>query len=355
MRYKFFVLTVVCITGILLLSAGCQEQAKTTGQAEAEIKVVSEKDAEGHTGGKIVFETDEHNFGAIGPGTKNYCEFKFKNTGDDVLHIKRIQSTCGCTVPKLSKKDYEPGEEGTMKVTYKAGKSPGKVAKQLYVHLEDNKTPKVKLTIKAEIIIQIAFKPRRLDLSLRDENAGCPEVKLSSKDGKAFAIKGFKSTDDIMSIDFDPNAGATEFVIQPKVDTEKLRERLNGRLDIQLTHPETKAVTITFVAKTEFKVNPPSIIIFNTEPGEVVEKQLWVLSNYDEDFEIVSVSSQRDYIKVVSQEKVDNRYKLEVEIMPPELDEQNKKIFTDVLNVKMKGGQRVDVSCRGFYVKVPKR
>ncbi|MBW8001082.1 MAG: DUF1573 domain-containing protein [Planctomycetes bacterium] len=368
MRRVIFALSIFSIFSVLLVLSGCQEQAKASSESEskvtaskAEAKAVVKEAAkeeveEQGPRGEITFESSEHDFGKVGPESKSKYTFKFKNTGEGVLRIKRVQSTCGCTVPKLSKKVYAPGEEGEIQVTYKASKSPGKTAKQIKVHLKDKETPLVALTIRAEVIIKIAIEPKKLTLSLREDNAGCPEVTLSSKDGEAFSIRGIKSTGNAISVEFDPNVVATEFVIHPKVDMEKLRKRLNGRLDVLLTHPETKAITIPFAATTAFKVQPGSIIIFNAEPGKTISKELWVLSNYDEDFEIESISSEKNYVSVVSQEKLDNRYKLKVDVVAPELGsdvnskrKKKQQVFTDTLIIKFKGGDEVKVMCRGFY------
>ena len=52
---------------------------------------------------KISFEKTVHDFGKIAAGTKNICEFKFTNSGTDVLKIGKIKATCDCTVFDLKK------------------------------------------------------------------------------------------------------------------------------------------------------------------------------------------------------------------------------------------------------------
>ncbi|MBA7711607.1 hypothetical protein ES703_120573 [subsurface metagenome] len=192
---------------------------------------------------------------------------------------------------------------------------------------------------------------------LKDENAGCPEITLTSRDNQPFAIKQFKSTASSITADFDPSVKNTKFVLQPKVDMEKLRRSLNGRISISLTHPQCRTVTIPFNTRPRFKITPPSIIALKAEPHKPTKRKVWILNNYNEDFEIESVSSQKKgIIKVLSQEKIDNRYKFELEITPPAA-EGKRMLFTDVFFVNIKGGERLQISCRGFYNsrKVPKR
>jgi hypothetical protein len=74
---------------------------------------------------KVSFEKTVCDFGDVGQGTKNTCEFKFTNTGsaDGGLKIGNIKRTCGCTVFELDRKEYAPGRKGTIKVIYAAGKA----------------------------------------------------------------------------------------------------------------------------------------------------------------------------------------------------------------------------------------
>ena len=363
MKLNCFILTVFVAASACLLQIGPQKQAvgaeeskpKLTAPEPATLPAKAETAPEANKPApKITVEEAIHDFGNIGPGTSNVCEFKFTNTGDGVLKIKKIKSTCGCTVPKLSKKEYAPGESGTVKVTYKANKRPGSATKHLYIHSNDKKSPKVRLTIKARIVKNVYHEPEKLNLSLKKENAGCPQITLSSLDNKPFSIKQFKSTSNSITADYDPLVTAMKFVLQPKVNMEKLRKSLNGRIDISLSHPECDTVTIGFSTLPEFKIVPPSLVIFEAEPRKPITKEIWILNNYNEDFKVKSASSQKNIIRVLSQEKVGNRYKFRLEITPPAA-KGKQKFFSDVLFVNIKGGEKLKIRCRGFYATASKR
>lgn len=68
---------------------------------------------------EITFTETVHNFGAIDEkdGDVSY-DFKFTNTGTQPLIIKEVITGCGCTSAKWSKKAYEPGAKGTIRITY---------------------------------------------------------------------------------------------------------------------------------------------------------------------------------------------------------------------------------------------
>ena len=58
--------------------------------------------------------------------------FTFTNIGNMPLIISRVQSTCGCTIPKKPEKPIMPGEKGEIKVSYDTNK-PGRFNKQIII------------------------------------------------------------------------------------------------------------------------------------------------------------------------------------------------------------------------------
>ncbi len=346
MKENRLTLTIFVIGCILLPQFGCQDAGSAAPKSEMTGKTAGAAE-KGEP--NIVFEKVIHNFGELGPETVNPCEFKFANTGKGVLKIDKVESTCGCTVPKLSKDEYAPGESGIIHVNYHADTRIGPTTKVLYVLTNVPTSPKVTLTLKARIVEKIKYEPTSMTLSPGKENAGCPNITITSLDGQPFVIKSFKSIPNYISVDYNASTEVTTFVLQPKVDVEKLREGPDsGSIEISLTHPALKQISIPFQVLPRFKVSPPAIIVFDARPGAPIKREVWVLNNYDEDFEIESTSSKKGIIKVLSQEKFGKRYKFELEITAPSA-EGKPKIFTDTFTVDIKGGEKLEITCRGFY------
>lgn len=353
MRNERFILInlIICV---LALGFGCRQQVEmpqgaapvTAAEPPKEVKPVEVNE----TVPKIVFEKVVDDLNEIGPGTRTASEFKFTNAGKGVLRITEVTECCGCTSngSELTKKGYAPGESGVLRVECRSGVQPGTLRRQVTVNSNDKASPRVGLTIKAVIEQRVSYQPDRLNLLLKKEDANCPSITLAGLDGKPFAIKQFKSTGDCITADVDSSVEATKFVLQPKVDVEKLRKGMSGFIEISLTHPECGTITIPFTALSPFEVNPPQIILFNAEPQKPMERDLWVLSNYGEEFEIESASSQNNMIKVLNQQKIHNGYQLKLQITPPAA-ETSQRLFTDMLSVSIKGGDKLTIACRGFY------
>ncbi len=361
-RLSLTFLNILVISCALFLQAGCEEEAMAPGTLNPEwfnqqrwAAINQQATPRTITAAptlkaapKIEFEKVTHNFGDVGPGTQHVCEFRFTNTGDGVLRIGEVTKVCGCTPFSLDKTEYAPGESGTLRVGYYADLQYGNTKKQLFVLSNDRRNPRIVLNIDARIMTKVNFEPRALRLSLKHQNAGCPHVTLTSLDNQPFSIRSFKSTANFITANYNPSVKATSFVLQPKVDMDKLEQTLNGRIEIELTHPECKIVSIGVHALPRFKVSPRPIVVREVQENNVITRKVRVQNNYKDDFELESVYSTKGTVKVLSSQKLNDGYELELNITPP-AQKGRTSHFTDTVVLKMKGGGSLEIPCNGFY------
>jgi hypothetical protein len=371
LRSRGDALFVLCFSAFLtlpwLLLAGCQNSASTAKaparQADNRTTVAQEPQTAaaakapegvetakaGGPGPRIVVEKAIYDFGEVGPDVKRTAQFKFTNSGKAPLKIAQVRTCCGVVARGVENgQEYAPGQSGTLELDYNTSLYPGTVSKQIYLMTNDPEHNPVTLTIKATVVRRVEYKPERLKLFLRQENAGCPDITLKSLDGRPFSVTGFKSTANALKAQFDPEVKATEFVLKLQADMEKIPRNLKGQVSIDLTHPECKNVRLLYDVLPEFTISPPQITMFNLKADQGLRRAIWILSNYQDDFEIESVSSQKGTIKLVEQKKVGNRYQLQVEVTPPAPADE-RAVLSDTLEVKIKGGETLSIAFRGFY------
>jgi hypothetical protein len=386
-------LAALLVCGALLSQVGCQQQAGGTkapsAQAEPAKAAVPEKAAvltpvanesqpvqnvpqgdqgqpkPGGPAPKMQFKTASQDFGEVGPETSHTTKFEFKNVGNAPLKILRVRACCGSVTRGVKAgQEFAPGESGALEVEYHTGTYPGPLTRTLSLDTNDPNQPLANLTIKASVVYRIEHSPSRVNLFPKKENAGCGPITLRSTDGKPFSIAGFRATANTLTADFDPNVKATEFVIKPKANVDKLTRNPKGQISINLTHPECSNVLIPYDVFPEFSVTPSQLTLFNVKANQPIQREIWILSNYDEDFEIESITSQKGTMKVLENKKIPAtekvegapsgsgrsgaRYQLRVEIMPPAVQGE-RSILADVLEIKVKGGETLTVQCRGFY------
>lgn len=96
----------------------------------------------------------EHDFGAFKEENgKVSCTFRFVNKGDEAVSVRAVRASCGCTSPSYTKQPIEPGDSGTVVVTFNPAGRPGRFTKTLMVDIAGGGAgPRQTLTIDGVVI-----------------------------------------------------------------------------------------------------------------------------------------------------------------------------------------------------------
>jgi hypothetical protein len=372
--------TIVFLTSLIM--TGCQPSQTKTVEQEIEPVAESQSLQQKETGAapkkgqkpgepveavaadsspKIVLTKAIHDFGKIGPGTTHKADYEFKNEGESVLSVKRIQSTCGCSRPTLIKDgkrfsmplkepvSFEPGESGQVEVTFKAPVTKGSVEKSLYILSNDPASPRSRFVVKADVIVKVSVQPEKVDLKLDLENAGMPDIVVKSTDGQEFSIKSVFVVKNAIKIPFDPTAKATEFTLKPQVEVEKLGQLKTGVIQIKTTHPQAGTLMVRYNVRPMYELTNPRYILQNVEPGEPIIRENLIRSNYGKLVEIESVTSRNGYMEIEKKEQDGDHIKLTVKITPPAQSPSAKRYITDELTIILKDGQKLAIRCSGWF------
>ena len=99
---------------------------------------------------KIEFKKTTIDYGTIEKGADGLRVFEFTNTGNAPLIISKVNSSCGCTVPKKPNGPIMPGESGEIQVKYDT-KRVSPIRKTVTV-ISNAETPTVALKIKGLVV-----------------------------------------------------------------------------------------------------------------------------------------------------------------------------------------------------------
>ncbi len=117
---------------------------------EDEPKKLSPEEAE--KAPKLKFEKKDHDFGTIRPGEVVAYEFKFNNSGKEMLKINKTKASCGCTASDPAKKELVAGEGSSIKVTFNsAGKHDGPQSQTVTIYSNDPQEPTQYISIRANV------------------------------------------------------------------------------------------------------------------------------------------------------------------------------------------------------------
>ena len=117
-------------------------------------------------GANIQFEKLSVDAGTLRPKSRAKIIFKFRNSGDELLKIAKVNAPCGCTVPKLSKKELAPGESGELVLLFYTAGYYGAVTKTATVLTNSELNPAV--TVSFDAVVKAELLPDETKIEFRD-------------------------------------------------------------------------------------------------------------------------------------------------------------------------------------------
>lgn len=110
---------------------------------------------------KINIKPESWDFGKITEPKVLSRDFEVKNTGNDLLTIKNIATSCGCTTVSISSKDISPGNSATLnlKIDTRQINSSGKSIRHVYVESNDPQEPTKAISLTLELEAAKGSKP----------------------------------------------------------------------------------------------------------------------------------------------------------------------------------------------------
>jgi hypothetical protein len=172
---------------------------------------------------ELTISVKEHNFGSIDDSKAVSTEISFKNTGSAPLIIKNLRATCGCTVPALEKKRYEPGESGAFKVTFNPNHKNGDITQTVTLESNDPKAPEKQVMIRAQVTPLISVEPQTITFDSLFKGKGATKTLKIVGRTPGFEVQEITPNDATL---FSAKVVKSDKVTQPdgKVFTEVLAE-----------------------------------------------------------------------------------------------------------------------------------
>lgn len=104
------------------------------------------------SGALLFLPENQFNFGQVKEGTTVSHTFELVNKGSDVLQIKDVRTSCGCTAALVSSPTLKPGEKGTLKVDLDTKGRQGKMSRTISIFSNDTEQSTKVITIYAEVL-----------------------------------------------------------------------------------------------------------------------------------------------------------------------------------------------------------
>jgi len=214
-------------------------------------------------GPKISIPVSAHDFGQIKQGDIVKFEFDIVNSGDDLLKIKNVNASCGCTAAKPDKNELGPGEATKLKVEFNSAGRLGKQVKTIFVETNDPKMPMSSLNITSIVVEPDKFVnnvPQLPKISFRENVHDFGTVNEGVKVGYTFDFEN-KGAGVLEIKSVNPSCGCTAAMLsnntlQPgekgtikiEFDTANRSGKTSKTISVISNDPEEPAKTLIFTA-----------------------------------------------------------------------------------------------------------
>ena len=172
----------------------------------------------------ITFEKTEHDFGKINEGDGRVSvQFQFTNEGMTPLVLSNVRASCGCTTPTWTKEPVEPGQTGSITVTYNPNGRPGRFQKTVTV-TSNASEPTKKVYIKGEVIPKTAKPVNKFTVKVGDFGMKTKTLDLGTitkGETKSGELEYANLSKETHTIALEPVPAHEYFIYQISLDTVK--------------------------------------------------------------------------------------------------------------------------------------
>ncbi|MBR1928356.1 MAG: DUF1573 domain-containing protein [Paludibacteraceae bacterium] len=233
----------------------------------------------------ITFEKNEHDFGKINEGDGRVStEFVFKNEGMEPLVLNNVRASCGCTTPSWTKEPIEPGQTGSITVTYNPNGRPGHFQKTVTI-TSNASNPTVKVYIKGEVIPKPAQPVNKYPVTIGDLSMSAKSVDFGTvTNGEVTrTIEYANLTDHEITVDVLLNTKDAAYMkALPSFTT--LQPKQSGTLT--LIFNGATCTTWGPLARSVY-------MVVNGNEARTEENQIVLHAQHDEDFSALSVDERQ--------------------------------------------------------------
>ncbi len=131
---------------------------------------------------QIKMEPEHLEFGALSQHETRDARVTITNTGDQLLRIRDIESTCGCTVPELDTRELAPGAATVMDVHFNSKGFQGPQIKYIHVFSNDPHRGAIDLLITADVKVPLQMTPRQTMVRF-------PTVKIGESNTQTYTFR----------------------------------------------------------------------------------------------------------------------------------------------------------------------
>ena len=244
-----------------------------------------------------MFDHLEYDFGSLARGAKSEHTFKIKNNFKEDIRIQSVQSSCGCTIPQLSKEVLASGEEAELVTEFDTVKFKGPHSATITVTFASPFTAEVRLQVRGYVRQDVVFEPGRVEFGQVPATDGASQTVAITYAGRdQWKIEDVRSASENYEVELREleRAGSREeYEMLIRLKKTAPTGYLKDQLTLVTNDAERQYIPLMVEGKVvpAVDVEPKSLHLGVVRPGESVTKQLVVRGTTP--FRIIDVACEK--------------------------------------------------------------
>ncbi len=233
-----------------------------------------------------MFDVTSHDFGNVPRGAKAEYRFELTNPYEEVVHIRSVKSSCGCTIPRVEKDTLKTYEKGEIICEFNTRSFIGQKSAGVTVEFDQPFYGQIQLMVQGNVRSDIVTQPGVIEFG--DVPHGTEKrtsVKISYAGTNQWKIVDVRSANRDLSVSLpvrvDNPGGRVEYDMQVRLLKTAPVMDLNDQIVLVTNDSVFKHVTIP----VRGRINPPldvSVSALGTIPaGETAKGNVTVLAQAD--------------------------------------------------------------------------
>ena len=227
-----------------------------------------------------MFRERIHNFGDVARGAKAEFRYELTNLYEEDVHISSVSSSCGCTSPRIEKKDLKTHEVTAIVAKINTDRFQGQKGATLTVTFDKPYYAQVQLQTRVYIRSDVVFSPGSVEVGAVAEGQGIDRTVTVAHAGRSdWKILGVTSTNPHLSASVEEIGrigGSNRYQVSVHLDENAPVGYLHEHLVLKTNDHNRTQVPLLVQGRVEpsIVVSPSTLFMGNVESGETVTKNI---------------------------------------------------------------------------------
>ena len=229
-----------------------------------------------------MFENTSHDFGTVAKGSKAIHRFQLKNIYEEDLHILSVRSSCGCTIPRITKRVLKTFETAEIIADFNTRDFHGHKSATLTVIVECVSHAEVQLRVTGFIRTDVVTQPGAIDFGTVDQGNDVEKKLLVTYAGRDdWKILDARTADPWYEVEMTEIArgnGRVAYELLVRMTKDAPIGYVKDQLILVTNDARLREFPVDMQARvrSDITVSPTKLFIGVVRPGQKVTKNLVV-------------------------------------------------------------------------------